>query len=225
MKAIKGGIKGTEEWKQKKWEEKILRNNTYEAKYKKAFLQIFEAQQNDIIKEYTATKSVKKLPKWNSLKYLTMYFSLLSKTQEELFTAEANEALRLANLNSFFVIGNTLKSGFLRQNITRMAKDIDKVTKDEIFSLITQGENSGFGVDKIVTSIKDKFTQYKTSRVEAIVRTETISAGSVAYETAWQDSGVVQSKEWFTALDERVCPHCNSMNGTIVELGNDFFKK
>ena len=57
-----------------------------------------------------------------------------------------------------------------------MAKDIDKVTKDEIFSLITQGENSGFGVDKIVTSIKDKFTQYKTSRVEAIVRTETISA-------------------------------------------------
>ena len=84
------------------------------------------------------------MPKWNSLKYLTLYFTLLSKTQEELFVAEANEALRLANLNSFFVIGNTIKTGFLRSNIQRMAKDIDKVTKDEIFSLIAQGENSGF---------------------------------------------------------------------------------
>lgn len=55
-KAIKEGIRGTEEWKEKKWEEKIFRNNSYEAKYKKAFMQIFEAQEKDIINELRSTK-------------------------------------------------------------------------------------------------------------------------------------------------------------------------
>ena len=81
---------------------------------------------------------MKKLPKWNVLKYATLYFTLLSQTQEELFQAEANEALRLANLNNFFVVGNTIRNGYLRDNLQRMARDIDKTTKDDIFSIISK---------------------------------------------------------------------------------------
>jgi hypothetical protein len=35
----------------------------------------------------------------------------------------------------------------------------------------------------------------------------------------------VEGKEWFTALDERVCQHCWPMNGKIIWLKEDFFKK
>lgn len=215
-KAIKEGIKGTDEWKQKKWEEKITRNNSYEAKYKKAFLRIFETQEKDIIDELQNTKGMKKKPKWNALKYATMYFTFLSQPQEELYQAEGNEALRLAGISDFFVVGETTRNGFLRDNLSRIARDIDKTTKDEIFDIIQRGENEGMGVDEIVRNVQTKFSQYKTNRVEAIVRSETIYASTEASIQSWEQSGVVEGKEWFTAIDERVCPHCNSMNGKII---------
>lgn len=55
-KSLKSQIRGTEEWKEKKWEEKIFRNNSYEAKYKKAFLQIFDNQERDIIADINSRK-------------------------------------------------------------------------------------------------------------------------------------------------------------------------
>jgi hypothetical protein len=56
--------------------------------------------------------------------------------------------------------------------------------------------------------VKDVFKELKTSRLEMIVRTETIRASDYATRTAWEESNVVEGKEWFTALDERVCQHC-----------------
>lgn len=224
-KSIKQSIRGTEEWKEKKWEEKIFRNNWYEAKYKTAFMRIFEAQEKDIINELRSIKSTKKKPKWNALKYSTMYFSLLSQPQEELYQAEGNEALRLAWLNDFFVVWETIRNGFLRDNLKRIATDIDKTTKTEIFDIIQRGENEGVWVDEIVKNVQTKFVQYKASRIENIVRSETIYAGTQASIQAWEDTEVVEGKEWFTAMDERVCPHCNAMNGKTIWLKDDFFKK
>ena len=114
------------------------------------------------------------------------------------------------------MVGDTIRNGFLRDNLSRIARDIDKTTKEEIFDIIQRGESEGIGVDEIVRNVQTKFSQYKTSRVEAIVRSETIYASTEASIQSWEQSGVVEGKEWFTAIDERVCPHCNSMNGKII---------
>lgn len=104
----------------------------------------------------------------------------------------------------------------MRDNITRIAKDIDKTTKEGIFDIIQRGEREGLGVDAIVQNVQSKFSQYKASRIENIVRSETIYAGTQASLNAWEDSGTVEAKEWYTSLDERVCPHCNDMHGKVI---------
>jgi len=81
-----------------------------------------------------------------------------------------------------------LRNNFLKDNINRIATDIDKTTKEDIFKIIQKGEDEGIGVDEITENIQMKFTQYKATRIESIVRTETTYASSRAYETAWENS-------------------------------------
>ena len=44
-------------------------------------------------------------------------------------------------------------------------------------------------------------------------------------QDAFEQSGVVVAKQWLTAMDDRVDPLCNSLNGKIIDLKGSYFKK
>jgi len=57
-----------------------------------------------------------------------------------------------------------------------------------------------------------------------IARTETIRAsarGSQALYQSWD----VKAKQWHTVADDRRCPWCAEMDGTIIPIGGTFFEK
>jgi SPP1 gp7 family putative phage head morphogenesis protein len=68
--------------------------------------------------------------------------------------------------------------------------------------------------------VRAKFNQYtrKNGRIEKIVRTEITRASNKSQDEAYKQSGVVQSKEWYTALDERVSQECAALHGTKVSV-------
>lgn len=64
-----------------------------------------------------------------------------------------------------------------------------------------------------------------TRRADNIARTESARAQTYADIAAWQQSGVVEAKRWYTARDERVCRYCAHMDGHIEKTGKNFFNK
>lgn len=226
---IKKSIKDkTEQKKQARWEQKIKRNDEYEEQYKKQFLKIFEIQEKDVLKQLKSVKEVKAEQlqlKLDDVKYLALYHLFIWPTQDELVKKEWQIAFDEINVQDFFKIWDPQIKKYLFDNIEKFWKEIDKTTKEKILAKVDEGLQQWLGASEITTMVKDVFKELKTSRLEMIVRTETIRASDYATRTAWEESNVVEGKEWFTALDERVCQHCWPMNGKIIWLKEDFFKK
>lgn len=220
---IKSSIKWTEEYNQKVWEEKIKRNDNYEKDYKNALIKIFEIQKKDILDQVKKWFKVDK-PKWNELKYSMLYINLLKWIQLKLFQEEANQALKEINIDEVFIIGESLDK-WLIQNIQRIRTSVDQITKEKIAQKIDEGIQQGLWTDEMTRKLESVFTELQTVRINQIVRSETIRAGTQASLEARKDSNIVEYKEWFTALDERVCPHCSPMNGKKIKLDDNFYKK
>ena len=62
------------------------------------------------------------------------------------------------------------------------------------------------------------------NRSKVIARTETIWAFNEGAVQGWQQSGVVEAKQWSVAQDDRLCPLCAPMEGKIVPLEGHFYE-
>lgn len=222
--AIKKNIKWTEENIQAKWEKKIQRNDEWEKKYNTQLQKIFKVQEEDILKQIKDTKDVGK-PEWDELKYLALYHTLIWPIQRDLVESEWNIAFEEINIDAAFQIWTPATSKWLKANINKFGKEIDKTTKESIFNEIDKWNKEWLWAKQIAANVSKQFNILTTSRAESIVRTETIRASSYATQKAWEDSDVVEEKEWWTAIDERVCTNCWPMHWKKVKLKEDFFKK
>ena len=83
---------------------------------------------------------------------------------------------------------------------------------------ITEGEGIVFLTDRI-KNIYDDFTKY---RAELIARTETNAVVNEGNIEAYEQSEVVQWKEWIATLDNRVRDEHLAMDGDIVKLHGTF---
>jgi SPP1 gp7 family putative phage head morphogenesis protein len=131
-------------------------------------------------------------------------------------------AMRLVSTDNF-----DYEDPAVRQYFTTRAQlvsvGINEETDKQLKATINQGLNAGEGIDELTTRVEGIYGSAAGYRAERIARTETISASTAAADSAWQQSGVVSGKEWYTARDERVCPFCEDMDGTIIDLGENFF--
>ena len=221
---IKREIRWTEEYEQKRWKKKIMRNDQYEYQYNKQLQKIFKIQEEDILNQIKDQKSIWK-PKWNELKYLTLYHTLIWPLQKEVIQNEWDIAFNEINIDAVFQIWDPATSKWLKDNIDKFAKEIDRTTKDQIFEEIDKWNKEWLWAVEISRRVSSKFDILKKSRAESIVRTETIRASSYATQKAWEDSEVVEWKQRWTAIDERVCPNCGPMHWKEIKLKDDFFKK
>jgi hypothetical protein len=153
-----------------------------------------------------------------------LYINLLKWIQLKLFQEEANQSLKEINIDEVFVIGESLDK-WLIQNIQRIRTSVDQTTKEKIAQKIDEWIQQGIWTDEITRKLEGVFTELQTVRLNQIVRSETIRAGIDASLEARKDSWVVEEKEWFTALDERVCPHCAPMNWKRIKLRENFYNK
>lgn len=225
---IAKNIKGTPEYKkareeigQKKREAKIKRTDVYEAQYIKEVNNIFEDQK----KEYTQAVLSKKQIKSNSIASLTKRVVSLTPLYKDLMQSEGNEALAFLWINTMFRAWSDNINKWIRDNIRLVAKEVDNVTKDAMFSIIEQGNTDWIGAEAIARNIDQKFEEFTRTRSRTIARTEITRASNEAEIEAYKQSGVVQKKEWYTALDERTCPECASLHGKVISLWDNFINK
>jgi len=221
----------TEEYREKQREEKIVRNNRFEDRYNEKLQIIFENQEKEILKEFkkrykekNKTSKKAKLPVLSIAKRTSIYYDLLKDTQLALVETEANQALVQVSATERFKVSDSIQDK-LKKNIEKFAWSVDLVTNEKIEKILSNVIDEWKTVQEWVEDLQSTFTQLKTSRAKTIVRTETIRAWNEASELWRKQSGVVEKKQWFTALDERVCEFCWPMHWKVVSLEWKFFDK
>lgn len=138
---------------------------------------------------------------------------------------------RDAGTNAGLLVGSTFDSNtdairrYFETRSQKASSAINDETDKQLKASLAEGIANGESIQDLIDRVEQVFGAAAGYRAERIARTETIAASTYASISAWDQSGVVDAKEWFTAQDERVCLFCNSMDGQIVSLDTDYFKQ
>ena len=224
---IKWNIPWSEEWMQKRWVLKQEKNADYEQQLKVWFLKIFEQQKKDILKKFDQEhkKGFKKYDYQLLLKYYALYHIFLRPTVEEIMTQEGLRAMSELNVDIEFNPRTDKIKKELKKKIEQIARNVDTVTDEKIGKAVEMGLAGNMQPEDIKKELVKVFDDLQTRRLETIVRTEAIRFGTYAEQSAREQSWVVKSKQWRTAIDERVCEYCGKMHGKKIWLQEDFFKQ
>ena len=222
--------RGTEEYNQKYWERKMERNNHFNELYFAQLQKIFAKQEKEIMKEYKTWFSnqkdikAKDFPLLNLAKWAMIYQEFMKEPQDTLVKVEGQDAFVEVWIFDEFKITDAM-SKLLKKNISKFAWSIDTDTNKKLTKNFETIIEQGLSFEKWRKLLQDTFTELKTTRADLIVRTETIRAGNMASQWAWEESGVVEKKQRYTALDERVCEFCWPMNWKTIALKDNYFNK
>lgn len=224
---VKSNIPRSEEWMQKRWIQKQKKNTEYEKRLKVWFMKIFEKQKQDILRKFDQEhkKGFKKYDYQLLLKYYALYHIYLRPELEKLISEEGIRAMSELNVDVEFNINTDKIKKELKQKIQLIAKNVDALTDEKIGKVVEMGLAGNMQPEEIKKELVKVFDELQGRRLETIVRTEAIRFGTYAEQSAREQSGVVQSKQWWTAIDERVCEYCGKMHGKKIWLQEDFFKK
>ena len=114
---------------------------------------------------------------------------------------------------------------FIKTNSLQVAKEINTETEKQIRATLAQGMRENETIQELTARIMHVFGTASTYRAFMIARTETAMAENYSDVVAWEQTGVVESKQWFTAEDEHVCGFCHEMDGVTITLKQSFFDK
>lgn len=112
---------------------------------------------------------------------------------------------------------------FRNNEVFKGIKSMNRTTKNELRKILSAGIAEGVSTPVLARQIETMFGDANRVRALRIARTEVIKAGNRGALEAYRQSNVVIGKEWFTALDERVCEWCGPLHGKIKALNTNFF--
>lgn len=107
----------------------------------------------------------------------------------------------------------------------RLAKSYNKTTAKLLQRALNDGISAGEGLSDLTKRVQEIYEFSDQTRAKAVAHTESFYIANEGNREAYRQSGVVETMRWYTAEDERVCPHCNPMNGKVVGVNERFFKK
>jgi len=110
----------------------------------------------------------------------------------------------------------------LEAQTLKLAGEVNATTELAVRTAIMEGFVEGLTIREIAKNIEKVFKQAGAVRAAMIARTEMSRAANYGAIVAYQQSGVVEAKEWLTAKDEKVCPFCNKMDGKVISLEESF---
>jgi len=106
-----------------------------------------------------------------------------------------------------------------------MSESYNRTTRDILKSKLEEGIRQGLSQPELAELIGQIYEHADEVRALTVARTETFRIANMATEAAWKQSGIVKTKIWYTAADERVCPYCGPMHGKVVSTETVYFEK
>tara|TARA_Y100000310_G_scaffold317685_1_gene370825 strand:+ start:6560 stop:8605 length:2046 start_codon:yes stop_codon:yes gene_type:complete len=105
---------------------------------------------------------------------------------------------------------------WLQDHSAELVTAINETTRESLKVVLTDGFAEGEGIPQLAKRIRGVFDDATRRRSFLIARTETIQASAQGHIEGYKNVGIAQV-EFFAALDERVCPACESLHGSTYE--------
>jgi SPP1 gp7 family putative phage head morphogenesis protein len=98
-------------------------------------------------------------------------------------------------------------------------KGLEEYLKKEVMRVLSTGMLEGRSNDKIARDLVDRVGIVK-DRAMMTARTETIRSYNQASIERYKSAGLTQWR-WISAMDERICPECESLDNKIFDFGEE----
>ncbi len=210
------------------WEQKIARVTPFEDKLKDVFLKAngkmrTEALNNltSVVKDAVRRKAVDPNKLVDKSKVVKIIVDGATPVQTALYQQEAKTSAEQIGAQDVLPFTPAAKDA-LDASIGKMADTYTSTTLDSLKTQLDTGLEQGLGIADLTDVLNGVFDFADETRAAAIARTETTRTANAAKEDAWAQSGIVGTKVWFTAEDEKVCPYCSTMDGKEIDLGSSF---
>ena len=114
---------------------------------------------------------------------------------------------------------------YYQHRAAKIASDVDQETEKQLRASLSQGIDANESQPQLRARIESVMGAALTYRAQRIAQTEVTRAQSFGDIQAWNQSGVVEGKEWYTAHDEHVCKWCSAVDERVIALNANFFDK
>lgn len=214
------------------WKQLVGKSEHIEDEYLRKIRQFFKDQRKRVLNRLEGKKAVKiskndiediiiSVPAENKIA-AEITVPILSQMVEE----AGNDALDLVGFED---LAFDMTTPAVRQYITdgslKGIKATNRVTKKKLRAVLSQGIDDGLSIPQLAKEIDAVYEEANKVRSLRIARTEVSKAVNTGTLEGYKQSGVVAGKEWFTALDERVCQWCDPMHGKIKSNDINFFQQ
>lgn len=138
---------------------------------------------------------------------------------ESMATLAGQEAMRMAGSDKVYIPFNY--RDVIAKNVEAFTKSMLETDRQKLIDIIANGIKEGRSVPEIRSAIQADFQgDYTKNQAMRITRTEVSRVSNQASLDAWQQSGVVEGKQWVTqgAVDE-----CAGYDGQIESLDGNFY--
>jgi SPP1 gp7 family putative phage head morphogenesis protein len=113
---------------------------------------------------------------------------------------------------------------FLEDYTMQFSEHLFEVDAAEMNRLVAEAQAEGWSVPKLREAINESWDRNEKIRANMIARTETIRSSNAGATEAMRLTGI-QTIQWLTAKDNRVCPYCDEMDGRTMQIGSVYFSE
>lgn len=210
-----------------------LRVTSYEKRMRNAAQDFNETQRKEVLGNLakvtkgfagSAEKAINKADLFDMEANLAAFIDLTKPIMFDLAGKEGKEAAALLGFNDMDILSPAVRNA-LDKAIELLSSSYNDTTRDLLKAKLEQGLKEGLSQDELANVVNGIYDYSDEVRAQQVAATETFRIANYATQEAWKQSGVVKSMKWYTAVDERVCPWCAPMQGKVVGIEEDFFKK
>lgn len=228
---INGQATGTKEadekLRERKWLTFIKRQSPYERKFGTKLRELFSKQEAEVLANMKRSpKSVK--ANWeddwlfNEADWIKRFGEagrpFLGGVMEDVGESTMGDLA----VGIDFDIDDPRVQRWLGMRLEQYSKDVNKTTLKGLKATLREGVRLGESIPELRKRVQDVFTIANRTRATMIARTETITASNRGAIEAMIQSGVVEKKQWYCALDERTCDECMDLHEQAVGLEENF---
>lgn len=128
------------------------------------------------------------------------------------------EALKLIKSEDIYTPDNLRKH--IAENVAKFTQSLLDTDRERLVNLLSNGIEQGQNINEIRNSITTAFENYSKNQAYTITRTEVARASTQGALDAWEQSGLVEGKQWVVMQggDE-----CDAYDGQVEALDGNFY--
>lgn len=140
---------------------------------------------------------------------------------EQAFNAVEPAEKSLTQRRKEFTSSAALAS-FILARSELVAASITETTWGRLSTTLAEGIAAGESIPKLTERIEQTYESSGQDRALLIARTEATAATNRGFQEGWDQSSVVNAKEWLATQDGRTRPTHSEIDGEVVKLGQYF---